>query len=407
MKQTLKKIMGPPAAVAIPSNYYKDLSYVMLLGCSQPILGAIAIIIVKQVLDGSNQLVALIQAGSMAGLLVSLFYTKFFSSSKPQKDYAIPQIFGWLAIILSGFSNTAMTFAALTFFALAMFHISSPSQGVLYQRIYGAVSRGRIVGRIKQWQLLVAVSVSFALGHVLETSPNSYHPAYVGIGILGLASAFIFMSINSQSDLPSSDHRPPFKSYIKILYQDRRFSLFMLFQFLLGIANISGIAVFQVFINDKEYLALSPEQAALVTGVLPPLAMFFSIRAWGWVFDRVNIIHFRIMTSVVMGVGFLLYPIFGFWGAMLGTLVWGIGRGGGQLAWSIGVLDFAPDGQSSSYLSIHTFLTGVRGVVAPFLGIWILETQLEPAQLFWLVSGLIFLSAILTWKFVPQPEQRT
>lgn len=407
MKKMLNSLFGLPAQIDQPSNYYKDLSYLILLGCSQPILGAIAVIIVKQVLNGSNQLVALIQAGSMSGLLISLFYTKYFSSRFPQKDYAKPQVLAWFAIIGAGLVQDPLSFALLVCFALAMLHISSPSQAVLYQQIYRPKDRGRIVGRVKQWQLFVAVFLSWLLGHMLELAPLSYPPVYTVTGILGLCLCMVYMTINNSHSNIENMERPPFRVYINVLRHDRRFLKFMVFQFLLGIANISGIAVFQVFINDKQYLGLSPEQAALVSGVLPPLAMFFSVRIWGRIFDRVNIIQFRVMTSLVMGVGFLLYPLIGFWGAVAGAVVWGIGRGGGQLAWSIGILDFAPEGKSSIYISIHTFLTGVRGVIAPFLGIWILETQLAPQNLFWSVSGLIFLSAVLTWKMVPLTEDRT
>ncbi|SMF28748.1 MFS transporter [Pseudobacteriovorax antillogorgiicola] len=400
-----KRLLGPPAPVSVPRNYYKDLSYQLLLGSSQPLLGAIAVIIIKQVLDGSNQQVALIQAGSMAGLLLSLPYTKYLSTSLPQKDYALPQVLAWIAMILAGFAGDALWFSLLVFLALALFHISSPCQGVLYQQIYEPQVRGTLVGRIKQWQLFLVMGLSWLLGHLIDVSPESYHPAYVLAGILGFITCFLFMSIDTGFVKVPKIERPSFLNYLQILFKDRKFSLFMAFQFLLGIANISGVAVFQVYINDKGFLGLSPDKAALLAGVLPPLAMFLSIRFWGGIFDRINIVQYRVITSIVIGLGFIFYPLFGFWGAFIGSIIWGIGRGGGQLAWSIGILDFAPEGQSSTYLSIHTFLTGVRGVIAPFLGVWALETQFAPQELFWMIATIIFLSAALTGLLVQVPTE--
>lgn len=401
----IKSLLTPPEGLENPANYYKDLSYVVMLGSSQPLLGAIAIIIVKQILEGDNQQVALIQAGSMAGLLLSLFFTRYLAGSKPQTSYALPQVLGWLAIIGCGLVSSSMSFSLLVFFTLTMFHISSPCQGLLYQQIYPAKLRGRTIAKVKQWQLLVALSLSWLLGHMIETSPYSYPPAYWISGVLGLLACLLFMTIQTREHQQRKENHGSFQDYLRILTGNRHFFLFMLFQFILGVANLSGLAVFQVFINDSQYLGLSPEEAALVAGILPPLAMFMSVQLWGRIFDGMNIVVYRAITSAVIGLGFLIYPLFGFWGAILGSIIWGVGRGGGQLAWSIGVLDFAPEGQASAYLSIHTFLTGVRGVVAPFLGIWLIDTKMQPETLFYGVALLIFLSAALTLAFVKVPNR--
>jgi hypothetical protein len=40
---------------------------------------------------------------------------------------------------------------------------------------------------------------------------------------------------------------------------------------------------------------------------------------------------------------------------------------GGDLAWSLWVTKFAPPHRVADYMSVHTFFTGVRGVLAPML----------------------------------------
>ena len=69
-------------------------------------------------------------------------------------------------------------------------------------------------------------------------------------------------------------------------------------QFLLGIANLIGISTLQIYVNDKNYLLLDPMNAALIMGVIPYLTMFLSLRLWGRVFDKVNIVAYRTITSV-------------------------------------------------------------------------------------------------------------
>ena len=87
-------------------------------------------------------------------------------------------------------------------------------------------------------------------------------------------------------------------------------------------------------------------------------------------------------------------------GAFIGAMVWGMGRGGGQLAWKIGVLAFCNQKQAPAYLGIHTFLTGVRGIISPFIGAIALNNGVDPQLFFLIASGFIFLSAVGTWVFV-------
>ncbi|NRA58793.1 MAG: hypothetical protein HRU13_11830, partial [Phycisphaerales bacterium] len=41
----------------------------------------------------------------------------------------------------------------------------------------------------------------------------------------------------------------------------------------------------------------------------------------------------------------------------------------GVLAWNLGHLDFAPTGRESQYMGVHVTLTGVRGALAPMIGV--------------------------------------
>lgn len=47
----------------------------------------------------------------------------------------------------------------------------------------------------------------------------------------------------------------------------------------------------------------------------------------------------------------------------------GIARGGGSLAWNLGHNDFASQKLLAAYMGAHVTLTGIRGAIAPFVGI--------------------------------------
>ena len=52
---------------------------------------------------------------------------------------------------------------------------------------------------------------------------------------------------------------------------------------------------------------------------------------------------------------------------------------GGRLGWNLGHNDFASDGRSTLYMSIHVTLTGIRGLIAPLVGVglyqWLESTE--------------------------------
>src|SRR5213078_1506595 len=54
-----------------------------------------------------------------------------------------------------------------------------------------------------------------------------------------------------------------------------------------------------------------------------------------------------------------------FAGLIIGAIIFGISNAGGDVAWSLWVTKFAPPGRVADYMSVHTFFTGVRGVLAP------------------------------------------
>ncbi len=400
-------ILHPPGDLSNKSNYYRDLSYNLCLGASQPALGAIAIIIIKQVLSGSNNLIGVVQSASMAGLLLSLFYRGTSLQQRPQKAYVKPHMFGWLSIMCCAFTEDVFVFTFLVFLSLFLFHISSPAQGVLYQLIYSSRNRGRIVSYIKLLQLIVAALFSLIIGQVIEHHGFAYQGFYLGLGLCGIICSYLFMKIEIPEKNQTIIKKRPFPNIVKIFYHDRPFLLFMAFQFLLGTANIAGFSAIQVYINDKSFLGLSPEKAAFIAGVVVPTAMFLSMIFWGKSFDRLPIVRYRIITSCVLGIGFIPFLSGEFWGALLGSAIWGIGRGGGQLAWTLGVLDFAPKNSESEYLGIHTFLTGLRGTIAPFVGVYLIESLGgSRTLLFSSISILIFISALCTFLFVTDPGRR-
>jgi hypothetical protein len=57
------------------------------------------------------------------------------------------------------------------------------------------------------------------------------------------------------------------------------------------------------------------------------------------------------------------------WLFWVGALSLGMAFAGGKLGWNLGHNDFASDDKSTLYMGIHVTLTGIRGLIAPLVGV--------------------------------------
>jgi len=175
---------------------------------------------------------------------------------------------------------------------------------------------------------------------------------------------------------------------IDALRDDRRFTLYLTAQFLLGAANFLPRAVIVVLLTRS--LDMGADRVfwttLVLTDVLPNVLVLASLRHWGRLFDRVGVVRFRVINtlfwgaSLVFGLGAtlcaagsgvvpLLLPVALM---LLGlySILYGMGRGGGAVAWNIGHLHFARPERAELYMGIHVSLTGLRGLTIPVIGVW-------------------------------------
>jgi hypothetical protein len=64
------------------------------------------------------------------------------------------------------------------------------------------------------------------------------------------------------------------------------------------------------------------------------------------------------------------------------------------VAWGLWVTKFAPPGRVADYMSVHTFLTGIRGVLAPMTAFQMVQ-KYPPPTLGWFSAVLIIAATLL------------
>jgi hypothetical protein len=71
---------------------------------------------------------------------------------------------------------------------------------------------------------------------------------------------------------------------------------------------------------------------------------------------------------------------------------------GGDVLWNLWTIKFAPPGRVSDYMALHTFTTGIRGVVAPFFGFYLI-TRVSISMMGFVCAALIGVSSMI---LIPQ-----
>ena len=156
-------------------------------------------------------------------------------------------------------------------------------------------------------------------------------------------------------------------------------------------------------VYDMDYV-----QAIAIMTTIPILLMPFAIPFWSRFLDRVHIIRFRsvhswifVLTTVILafsvGTGWLA----GLW---IAAVIRGIAFGGGVLAWNLGHHDFTTPERSTQYMGVHVTLTGIRGLLAPTLGIAAYEILIEQGRPtaggVFLIAGLLSIAGALGFRLL-------
>jgi len=253
---------------------------------------------------------------------------------------------------------------------------------------YPTAARARVAGKITTIQVELVALAGLLIGKAMELDEQAFHiipPLFAGIGLIGIwrysgirvRGRRILRAAEKRST--ESDGAPSLNPVAlwRVLTKDKRFGAFMLCQMFIGVGNLMLAPVITVMLRDRFGIGYS---GVIIAHTIPLAVMPLFIPLWARLLDRVHIIWFRSIHSWIFVIAATTY----FFAAAyqipqllyLAAIIRGTAFGGGALAWTLGHLDFAPQERASQYMGVHVTLTGLRGLIAPILGIQ-LYTSLE------------------------------
>lgn len=283
--------------------------------------------------------------------------------------------------------------------ALACASAMIPLMTQVYHENYPERERGTLFSRTVMIRIAATGVFSYLAGRALSHQVSHYRWL-----ILVFAGAFAF----SAWCLRQCPSRPlthaggthPFRS-LRYASEDRLFRHTLISWMFLGFGNLMMLPLRVEYLANPEHgwtlngLPLTAAMIALLTGVVPNGARLLLNPLWGWLFDRMNFFVLRMTLNVGFMLGILTFFMSGsFTGLLVGAVFYGISHAGGDVAWSLWVTKFAPPDRVADYMSVHTFFTGVRGVIAPVVAFQ-LVTVLPLNIMACIAGGMILIGTLL------------
>jgi hypothetical protein len=291
-----------------------------------------------------------------------------------------------LTVTLSPVSATGLAlFTVITVVAMAAWSGILTVRSVVWRANYARRWRGQVTARISQLAALLTASFSALIGVAINANGTAWRLMFPFAALSALAGGLVYRRsrVRRQRSLVQAeqlrqgapDGRVRFRSMAGILRANRDFRNYMLGMMVFGSGNLMVIAMLVVLMNDR--LALDRLTQVLIASSVPILVLCLTVRSWARVLDRRHIVSYRAIhswTFVAANASFAIAFIADAPGLLwLGAILLGLAYGGGHLGWNLGHNDFASDSDSSLYMATHVWLTGLRGLVMPVLGVLLIQ----------------------------------
>jgi MFS family permease len=164
-------------------------------------------------------------------------------------------------------------------------------------------------------------------------------------------------------------------SVVRVLQNDPHYRRFMATMFIFGLGNLMIDAPLAIILQEQFHLGYWP--SILITSSLSDIMMLVAIPMWARLLNRWHIVQFRaihawsyVLAAMLSLIACVTHQV---WLMFVMAVIKGLADAGGALAWNLGHHDFAKDHNASQYMGVHVTLQGIRGLMAPFLGVGIYQ----------------------------------
>lgn len=422
-------------------NYLIEVRHLLLWGVFAGMFeGSVSSIVVAKTFNGGPWLITLVMASPMFANLLGLVWGTVATGRRKLPLFMM--LSGGTVLMIGSVALAPLRpiggwiFAGQIILARVLLSGCMTVRSGLWKHNYPASLRGRIAARLQLVRFSLAIATVTCVSVLFDLNPQIYTVVYPVAALIGALAVALLgrMHVRGEAAMLKRMERQraargaaglqgllgPVHSAVAVLREDRDFRRYLLAMTLLGSANIMVMPIMTIMVTKQ--LSLSYYHSGNLLEILPRVLMMGSLLLWAGLFDRVGVVRFRVFNGLVW-VGSSVFgglaaaviyfkPEFlsetaPFAAAVtfvaLSRLCEGLGKGGGAIAWNIGHLHFAEPARAEIYMGTHVFLTGLRGLVAPFLGTYL---YLNNGPLAFIVATGLALAGALTFQSLDRRERR-
>ena len=362
------------------------------------------LLIATRVFDLGPWAKALIAAGTSVGLLLSPVVVNAARSLGMQPSRAVSGLLalGGLSCLVITLLPHPWVYTTGCVLALLASTCAIPLMTQIYHDNYPADQRGKLYSSAFMVRIASAMVFAWIGGQILNGNPipgmatqNStsiaperwrWMTALFAVSYMAAAAAVRRIPTRP---LDASAALHPLQG-LRFVREDPVFRNALMAWMLMGFANLAMLPIRVEYLGNPRFgLGLSAAEIAWLTLVIPNGARWIMSPIWGRLFDRMNFFRLRITLNAGFAVGIATFfmsetPM----GLIIGAIFYGISTAGGDVAWGLWVTKVAPPAHVTDYMAVHTFSTGIRGVLAPVCAFQAVQTC-SPATMGWIAAGMI------------------
>ena len=332
---------------------------------------------------------------SEAGLIATFIIVPLIRRLKWQATHAaaIFSLLGAVGIAFTAaYSDSLISYMAGLGFAFFILMLPLPLITQIYRTNFPDTKRGKILAIASILRGIIGIVFAWKAGQWIDSDIENFKPLLWVFVCVSLLNAIAFWLMPKVETAKGSTN--PFSAF-KWLKRDKKFRTLIVSWMLMGLGNLTALKIWtEYFANDQYGNGFSAFEVTLLTFIIPQSVKILFTYPWGWLFDRMNFYLLRIILNVLFGAA-IIVVFYGqtFWVIAIGTGLQGLAFAGGSIAWMLWVTKIAPPEHTAEYMSIHTFTTGLRGVIAPALGFYLLVTIGDSIAIFSTI--LIILASVV------------
>ena len=238
----------------------------------------------------------------------------------------------------------------------------------------------RITGRLVIVNSIAVACSAALVGWALEAKVVDARWLYGGGALAGLLGAWLYRAMRVRrefrllaAEAASGERSEPFSLAMltRILREDPAYREYMLWMGIFGGGTLMLTAQLVLVFSERLHLA-SGTQIGLLA-VVPLITQPIFLPWWARLFDGSHVVRYRSRQgwAIVLASAAMCAGVFSAWQPLLwtGAVLLGAAQAGANLGWNLGHNDFASVGRAQHYMGVHVTLTGLRGGVAPPLGV--------------------------------------